>query len=119
MHTARVLANKSPSIFQSENSATTVGNHVNRMTPNLFTVQSSDVLPPRSIVNNAFYESLKPFIVVMRAMGVCPLSVDKKGNDIYADPATRSKVMEMKRLFCIMFEEKWFRIYWQVALRCW
>ena len=119
MHTTRVLVKKSLSIFQSENSSTTVGNHVNRMTPNLFTVQSSDVLPPRSIVNNAFYESLKPFIVVMRAMGVCPLSADNTGNDIYTDPATRSKVMEMKRLFCITFEEKWFRIYGQVALRCW
>ena len=106
MHTTRVLANKSLSIFQSENSSTTVGNHVNRMTPNVFTVQSSEVLPPRNIVKNAFYESLKPFIVIMRAMGVCPLSVDNTGNDIYTDPTTRSKVIEMKGLFCITFEEK-------------
>ena len=106
MHTTRVLANKSLSIFQSENSSTTVGNHVNRMTPNVFTIHSSDVLPPRNIVKNAFYESLKPFIVIMRAMGVCPLSVDNTGNDIYTDPTTRSKVIEMKGLFCITFEEK-------------
>jgi len=87
------------------------------MTPSVFTVSSTNVLPPRIIVTNAFYESLKPFIVVMRAMGVCPLCVDKKGNDVYTDPATRSKVMEMKRLFSVMFEEKWFHIYEQVALR--
>jgi hypothetical protein len=104
MHTARVLANKSPGLFQSENSATTVGNRNNRMTTSVFTVQSSDVLPPRSNVTNAFYESLQPFIVVMRAMGVCPLCVDKKGNDVVTDPATRSKVMEMKRLSFVMFE---------------
>jgi len=82
MHTARVLANKSPGLLQSENSAATLSNHVNRMTTNVFTVSSTDVLPPRSIVTNAFYESLKPFIVVMRAMGVCPLCVDNKGNDL-------------------------------------
>jgi hypothetical protein len=90
MYTARVLANKSPSLFQSENSATTVGNHVNRMTPSVFIVRSSDVLPPRIIVTNAFYESLKPFVVVMRAMGVCPLCVDNKGNsDIIEQKPTR------------------------------
>jgi hypothetical protein len=117
MHTARVLANKSPSLFQTENSVTTVGNHDNRMTSSVFTVQSSDVLPPRSIVTKAFYESLKPYIVVMRAIGVCPLFVDNKGNDVYTDPATWSKIMEMKRLYCVMFEGKWFHIYRQVALR--
>jgi hypothetical protein len=104
MQTARVLANKSPGRFQSEYLSTTVGNHVNRMTPIVFTVRSSDILPPRRIVTNAFYESLKPFIVVMRAMGVFPLFVDNKGNDVYTDPATRSNVMEMKRLFCVTFE---------------
>ena len=118
MYTARVLAKKSPSIIQSVYSATTVGKHANRMTPNVFTVQSSDVLPPRNIVKNAFYESLKPFIVIMRAMGVCPLSVDNTGNDIYTDPTTRSKVIEMKGLFSITFEEKLFNVYGQVALRC-
>jgi hypothetical protein len=104
MQTTRVLAKKIPSLFQSEHSTTTVGNHVNRMTPSVFTVGSSVVLPPRSIVTNAFYGSLKPFIVVMRAMGVCPLRIDKKGNDVYTDPATKSKVTEMKRLFFVMFE---------------
>jgi hypothetical protein len=74
------------------------------MTPIVFTVRSSDVHPPRSNVTNAFYESLKPFIVVMRAMGVCPLWVDNKGNDVYTELATRSKVMEMKLLFCVIFE---------------
>ena len=119
MHTSRVLSNKSPGLFQSGNSTTTVGNHDNRMTPSVFTVQSSDVPPPSSIVTNAFYGSLKPFIVVMRAMGVCPLCVDSKGNDVYTDLATRSKVMEMKRLFSVMFEGKWSYIYGQVALRYW
>jgi len=104
MHTARILANKGASLFQSENSSTTVGNHVNRMTPSVFTVRSSDVLPPRIIVTNAFYESLKPFIVVMRAMGVCPLCFDNKGNSVCPNPATRSKSMGKKRLFCFMFE---------------
>jgi hypothetical protein len=99
MQTARVLANKSPELFQSENLATTVGNHVNRMEPSVFTVTSSDVPPPRSILTNAFYESLKAPIVVMRAMGVFPLWVDNKGNNVYTDPETRSKVMEIKRLF--------------------
>jgi hypothetical protein len=89
MHRARVLVNKSAGLLQSENSSTTVGTHVNRMTPIVFTVSSSDCLPPRKIVTNAFCESLQPFIVVMRAMGVCPLRVDKKGNDVYTDPATR------------------------------
>ena len=91
MYTTRVLANKSPGLFQSENSTTTVGNHVNRMTPRVFTVTSSDVLPPRRIAKSAFYDSLKPFIIVMRAMGVCPLRVDNKGNDFiyFADRASR------------------------------
>jgi len=119
MHTERVLANKSAGLFQSENSTMALRNHDNRMTPIVFTVQSSGVLPPRSIMTNAFYESLKPFIVVMRAMGVCPLCVDNKGNDVYTDPATRSKVMEIKRLFCVIFEEKRFHIYGQVGLSYW
>jgi hypothetical protein len=91
MHTARVLRKNGPGLFQSENLATTLDHHTNRITPRVFTVNSSDVLPPHSIVTNAFYDSVKPFIVVMRAMGVCPLRVDKKGNDVYTDPATRSK----------------------------
>lgn len=117
MQTERVLANKASSIFQSDNSSTTVDNHDNRTTQSVFTVKSSNVLPPRRAVTKSFYESLKPFFVVMRAMGVCPLCVDNKGNDVYCDPATSSKVMEMKCLFCVMFEEKLFHIYEQVALR--
>jgi hypothetical protein len=79
MHRARVLAKSNPGLFQSENSATTVDHHNNRITPHVFTVNSSDVLPPHNIVTKAFYESVKPFIVVMRAMGVCPLRADNKG----------------------------------------
>jgi hypothetical protein len=85
-----------------------VHNYDNRMTPIVFNVQSSDVRPPRRIVTNAFYENLKPFIVVLRAMGVCPLCVDNKGNDVYNDPATRSKGTEMKPFFSVMFEENIF-----------
>jgi hypothetical protein len=74
-------------------------NHNNRITPHLFTVNSSDVPPPHNIVTKSFYDSVKPFFVVLRAMGVCPLGVDNKGNDVYADPATRTTVMEIKCLF--------------------
>jgi hypothetical protein len=116
MHTERVLGSKTPSLFQNENTSKTVDNHDSRMTQSVFTVKSSDVLPPRRVVTKAFYESLKPFFAVMRAMGMCPLCADNKGNDVYCDPATRSKVMEMKCLFCVMFEEKLFHIYGQVAL---
>jgi hypothetical protein len=93
--------------------------HYNRITPHLFTVNASAVPLPHNIVTKSFYNSVKPFFVVMRAMGVCPLGVDNKGNDIYTDPATRSTVMEMKCLYRFMFEEKCFHIYRQLALRWW
>ena len=96
MHTARNLAKRSPGLFQSEKSAATVNNHDSRMAPTVFTVETSDVRPPRRIMSNAFYDSLKPFIVVMRAMGVCPLCVNRKGNDIFSNPDASTKIMEMK-----------------------
>uniref|UniRef100_A0A0U4VTB3 Gustatory receptor n=1 Tax=Reticulitermes speratus TaxID=60591 RepID=A0A0U4VTB3_9NEOP len=83
MHTARILAKSSRGHFQSDTSARTVANHDNRMAPSVFTVTSSDVRPPRRIMN-AFYDSLKPFIIVMRAMGVCPLCVNNKAKVVFS-----------------------------------
>jgi hypothetical protein len=115
MHTARILAKSSRGHFQSDTSARTVANHDNRMAPSVFTVTSSDVRPPRRIMN-AFYDSLKPFIIVMRAMGVCPLCVNNKGNDIFSNPATRSKVMELKCSFCVKSEKNDCHFYGQLSL---
>jgi hypothetical protein len=117
MRTARVLAKNGPGLYQRQNSAAKMDHHNNRITPRVFIINSSDVPPSHNIVMKAFYDSVKPYFVVLRAMGVCPLRVDNKGNDVYTDLATRSTVMEMKCLFRVMFEEKWFHIYRQLALR--
>jgi hypothetical protein len=90
---AGVLADNSPGLFKQENSFTAVMNQENRTAPTVFTIKPVGVQPSRTVESNTFYDSLKPFIFVLRAMGVSPVLVSSKGNYIHNYPAITCELM--------------------------
>lgn len=84
MNAVRMLTSNIPGLFKHEKSISAVRNQENRTLPGVFTVQATDTQRHFRIELNPFVDNLKPFIFVMRAMGVCPVRVTNKGNDIYS-----------------------------------
>jgi hypothetical protein len=87
MHPTQEISNNSSRLFQREKSVKGEMIQDNRLIPTVFTVKSSpDVQPPLKIVSNIFYDNLKPFIFVMRVMGVSPVHMTSKGKDFHGHP---------------------------------
>jgi hypothetical protein len=82
MHATQETSDKSGRLFHRRKSAAGEVIQDNRSRPTVFTVNlSSGVVSHHRIESNIFYDNLKPFIFIMRAMGVSPVSVTPKGND--------------------------------------
>jgi hypothetical protein len=87
MQTRQETSNKSGKLFERHKSVAGEVIQSNRLRPTVFTVKSSSNIEPlHRIKSNIFYDNLKPFILVMRAMGVSPVRVTSKGNDLYRHP---------------------------------
>jgi hypothetical protein len=87
MHTTQETSNRSCRLFQRRKSVRGDVIQDSRLIPTVFTIKStSDVQSHHRIETNIFYDNLKPFIFVMRAMGVSPVHVTSKGNDFHGHP---------------------------------
>jgi hypothetical protein len=83
MNAAQVLANNIPCLSKREKPAAPEGNQTDRTPSTVFTVRPAEIQPSCGTESNTFYDNLKPFIFVMRAMGVCPVRISSKGKDIH------------------------------------
>ncbi|PNF23782.1 hypothetical protein B7P43_G16803 [Cryptotermes secundus] len=85
MHARHETSDKSGRLFQRHVSVIGEVIETSRLRPAVFTVKStSDVEPHHRIESNIFYDNLKPFIFVMRAMGVSPVRVTSKGAVVFS-----------------------------------
>jgi hypothetical protein len=83
MHATRAISNMTSRPSQRHKSVMAETIH-SGLIPTVFTVKSSsEVQPQHTVVSSVFYDNLKPFLVVMRAMGVSPLRVTSTGNHFH------------------------------------